>query len=646
MKKVNFFIIGSNLTKLCTKHSAKHYISRTTALLTILFITCQFTWSQITFDLTESSSSTNKKNTSQNIDFTDLTDSTNSKKLSTGTEKNHASLNSEKLTEQTKWFENASDSLPDDIDFWSNYPNETLAAAIVHRMSDKELYSQILMFGWAGAEPENLLFQWVGNIGLGSVKIFGWNTENTNLVAKSITALQKSAASRKFKIPLFVATDQEGGWIRHVKGQCANTPGNMSIGASGYPLDAWYSAFYINREIKALGINMNFAPTVDLFSNHESTIIGTRSFGEEPQKAGILGIAWASGTMAAGVLPTAKHFPGHGDTKYDSHIFRPEIDIDMETFQNRELIPFKYLIDANIPAIMSGHLSFPKIDPSGCPASLSPFFLQQILRQELGYKGLIITDDMTMNGATTYAGSLSNAFKMAITAGNDIILSSKTAKLEDPLWTANLSAMKKDQNLRARIQDAAYRVILAKLKYFKGKNIAPLYPNPDTIKDFIPDKEGQKYFIQQACRSITLYKQNLIPLSKEKAGRVLLAGSFPSFFQEGKKRYPDAAEFRYNYELGPNETQWMKENIVKTAAGYDTIVICVANDRSSQIAQTLKDLNKNVIIMSIMTPTHAFKLSWAQDILIGYSYSNYTFEAMFAAMNGEISANGLLPFTE
>ena len=156
-------------------------------------------------------------------------------------------------------------TIPPDVqvDFWSDYPNELLARSLVERMTDEELYAQILMFGWAGAEPENLLYQWVGGRGLGSVKVFGWNTDDINLVAKSISSLQKSAASRRFKIPLFVATDQEGGWIRHVKGETANTPGNMAIGASGYPADAWYSAYYISREIKALGINMNFAPPVD-----------------------------------------------------------------------------------------------------------------------------------------------------------------------------------------------------------------------------------------------------------------------------------------------------------------------------------------------------------------------------------------------
>ena len=148
-----------------------------------------------------------------------------------------------------------------DINFWSDYPNEELADALVARMSDEELYSQILMFGWAGAEPSELLNEWVLARGLGSVKVFGWNTDNTTLVARSVKALQEKAQRRKLQIPLFVATDQEGGWIRHVKGNTSITPGNLAIGASGYPYDAYYSGYYINREIAALGINMNFAPT-------------------------------------------------------------------------------------------------------------------------------------------------------------------------------------------------------------------------------------------------------------------------------------------------------------------------------------------------------------------------------------------------
>lgn len=534
--------------------------------------------------------------------------------------------------------------IPEDVDFWSDYPHEELAKVIVERMSDEELLSQILMFGWAGSEPDKLLYAWVGKRGLGSVKVFGWNTDDITLVAKSISSLQKTAVSRRFKIPLFVATDQEGGWIRHVKGETAITPGNMAIGASGYPVDAWYSGYYIAKEIKALGINLNFAPTIDLFTDHESTIIGTRSFGDDPEKVGILGAAWSNGSETAGVIPTVKHFPGHGDTNFDSHINLPQITIDWKTFKNRELLPFEILIKENVPAIMSGHLSFPQIDKSGAPASLSKYFLTDLLRGQLGYKGLIITDDMMMNGATMYAGSLSAAFRMAIEAGNDIVISSSTAHLSENLWTNNLELVKTSEEFKARVKDAAYRVIKAKLEYFKSGNAAPLYPNPATISQFIPDKEGDKFFLQQACRSITFYKKSPVTFNAENSGRVLLCGSLPKFFTEGKKRFPDSGEFRFNYELGPNEMTWMCENIAKIYDSYDTFVFLVANPRSAAIAGQLKNKGKKVIVFSIMTPTNSFPLDWADEILLGYSWSGYTIQAMFGALTGEYQAEGQLPF--
>ncbi len=536
------------------------------------------------------------------------------------------------------------DSYDGNIDFWSDLPSDELSSLIVSEMTDEEKLSQILMFGWAGQEPGSLLYEWVQDVGLGSVKVFGWNTDDIQLVAESIKNLQKAASSRRFKIPLFVATDQEGGWIRHVKGETSDTPGNMAIGASGYPADAWYSAYYISREIKALGINMNFAPSVDLFTNQDSSIIGTRSFGDNPEKVGILSGAWASGSEAAGVIPTAKHFPGHGATENDSHIYLPVIDIDFETFKNRELVPFVYLIKNRIPAIMSGHLSFPQIDSSGAPASLSKYFLTDLLRGELGYEGLIITDDMMMNGDTLYAGSLSNAFRMAIEAGNDIVISSTTARRNEALWTSNLSLMRRDENFKSRVEDAARRVIKAKLEYFKSGNAAPLYPDASKIREAIPDKEGQKFFLEQACRSVTIIKESTLPLSAENEGRVLLCGSLPKFFEAGKKRFPEAAEYRFSYEPGPNETAWVSENLPPMADGYDTIIICVSGERGQTIADSLKNSGKKVVVLSIMSPTNVSKLGWASDILAGYSYSDFTFEALFGALCGEFRIKGKLPY--
>jgi beta-N-acetylhexosaminidase len=538
-----------------------------------------------------------------------------------------------------------SSSLQQTVTFWSDYPAEQLAEILVGRMTDEELLAQIFMFGWAGAEPSELLNRWVSDRGLGSVKVFGWNTDNTELVARSVASLQRKAAKRPLQIPLFVATDQEGGWIRHVKGNTSETPGNLAIGASGYPVDAWYSAYYICREIWALGINMNFAPVVDLYTNHYSSVIGPRSFGEDPCKAGILGASFAAGCEAAGVIPTAKHFPGHGDTDYDSHIRLPVINISYDTLLNRELVPFRFLIAENIPAIMSGHLSFPQVDKSGAPASLSPLFLNDILRTTLGYKGLIITDDMMMNGDTSFAGSLSNAFTLAIKAGNDIIISSTTARLHEALWTSNLELMRTDSAFRKRVSDAALRVIRAKLNYFKGKNPAPLYPDEKEQANRIPDPDAAPFFLEQACRSVTVYKAGDFPYRNSHGERVLLAGSLPDFFTEEKKRYPQAGEFRFSYEMGPNETAWMCDNIGKTAADYDTIIFCVANEHDVQVASKLKNLGKKVILLSIMSPVYVLDLTWADTILLGYSYSDYTFAALAGALSGEYKPEGYLPLT-
>lgn len=536
---------------------------------------------------------------------------------------------------------------PEDLDFWSDVPNAELAYVIVKRMTDEELLSQILMFGWAGAEPSELLNSWVRDRGLGSVKVFGWNTDNTTQVANSITALQKKAQSRRFKIPLFVATDQEGGWIRHVKGNTSITPGNLSIGAGGLPIDSWYSAYYICREIAVLGINLNFAPTVDLYTDQKSTIIGTRSFGEEPEKAGVLGVAFASGSMSAGVIPTAKHFPGHGDTENDSHVYLPSIPADFETIQKRELVPFKYLIDADVPAIMSGHLSFPKIRANGEPASLSPYFLSDLLRKQLGYKGLIITDDMMMNGDTLYAGSLSNAFKLAIEAGNDIVISSTTAQLNESLWTNNLARMGYNPEFKAKVEKAARRVIEIKLNYFKKTNPAPLYPDVNRIDQAIPDPEGADFFVDQACRSITVYKKGELPYKPEAGKKVILAGSEPSFFSEMKRYYSDTVDIRMSYNLGPNEAQYAA-NLIAGRSDCDTVFLCVWDRNSYRTAEALKPLQargKKIVIFSIMSPVLSFNLDWADCVLFGYSYSPYSFVGLSAVAAGRIDANGVLPIT-
>lgn len=510
-----------------------------------------------------------------------------------------------------------------------------LARQILDRMSGEEALAQTFMLGWVGAEPSSLLLDWIRERRIGSVKIFGWNTGDTLRLAAAVGALQEESLAGRFGLPLFVATDQEGGWVRHVKGAASETPGNMAIGAAGFPRDAYLSGYYIGRELAALGINMNFAPSVDLYLNRASTVIGPRSFGGDPAQAGILGAAFVKGQAAAGIIATAKHYPGHGDTGADSHGELPRISASFETLWNRDLVPYRILAKEGLPAVMSGHLAFPNTRAGGTPASLSAWFLQEVLRKRIGFQGLIITDDLLMNGAAMSAGALSLAAKQALLAGNDIILLSKTPFLDDLVWRNLTAAMREESAFSARVRDAALRVLTAKLTYLRGEKAVPLKPDPALVERAVPDPEGAAFFLDLAARSVTLVK-GALPLPAEQAGRVLLAGQYPEFFDAGGKAYPGAKSYSYSGERASAE-------FLAAAGQADTIIYCLSNEAGLGPLQDLRSLQKRVILVSALNPVHLEKAPWVDLAIAVYSYSSASFTAGFSALAGAIPAGGRLP---
>jgi beta-N-acetylhexosaminidase len=521
-----------------------------------------------------------------------------------------------------------------------------LAAALVEAMSDEEALAQTFMLGWVGAEPSPLIMNWIRDRHIGGIKIFGWNTEDTRRLALTVGVLQKDSIDGALQIPLFVATDQEGGWIRHVKGSTSETPGNMAIGASGYPMDAYWSGYYIARELALLGINMNFAPTVDLYTNRDSVLIGPRSFGSDPVRAGILGAAFMRGQAAMGVVPTAKHYPGHGDTDLDSHGVLPHINASFEVLWERELVPYRILAKEKLPAVMSGHLAFPNTASGQIPASLSSWFLKDILRDRIGFKGIVITDDLMMNGATTFAGSLSRATKQALLAGNDIVMLSKTPNLWDPVWTGLVAALKDEPEFRERVRDAARRILLVKLEYLRGEKKVPYVPDLKKVDEGIPDPEGAAFFLNLAARSVTIVKGKaaagsqtaIFPLTAEQAGRVLLAGQFEDFFTAGRIAYPGAANFRYS----PSRTA-SAQDLVRQARNADTIIFCLSDAAGLPLLRGLQGLGKKVIVFSVLSPVYLDEVSWADGAVAVYSYARESFIAGFSAILGRINAGGVLP---
>ncbi len=531
------------------------------------------------------------------------------------------------------------------LSFFDEGTPEELAAALESAMTDEQALAQVFMLGWVGEEPSPLIMEWVRRRNIGGVKIFGWNTSDIQRLAKTVGEFQQSSLEGAFQIPLLVATDQEGGLVRHVKGSTSETPGNMAIGAAGYPNDAYLSGYYIGKEMALLGINMNFAPTVDLFTNRDSTLIGPRSFGSDPVAAGIMGAAFMKGQLAAGVIPTAKHFPGHGDTALDSHGSLPEINASFETIWNRELVPYRMLTVEGIPSVMSAHIAFPRTEAGGVPASLSEWFLKNVLREKIGFNGVIITDDLNMAGATSHLGALSRTAKQAISAGNDIIMFSNTPLLFDPVWTLLVNSMRDEADFRMCVRAAARRVLELKLKYLRGSESVPYIPDIQRIEAEIPDHEGSAFFLNLASRSVTFVKpaqssaliSDVFPLSKERAGRVLLAGKYRDFFNYGRLAFPEAASY---YFSGGGDSSVF----TAFARNADTIIFCLSDAADLRLLRSIQQLNKKVIVLSILSPVHIESVPWVQGAAAIYSYAPESFAAGFSAITGRIPAEGILPY--
>ncbi|MDR0586075.1 MAG: glycoside hydrolase family 3 protein [Treponema sp.] len=507
------------------------------------------------------------------------------------------------------------------------------AEILLDGMSDSEILAQTFMFGWQGAQPSPLILEWVRTRRIGGVKVFGWNAQNLETLAGTVAALQEAAIASPLGIPLLVATDQEGGIVRHVKGSTSDTPGNMAIGASAYPEDAYRSGFYIGRELSLLGINMNFAPVVDLATRRDSQLIGPRSFGADPVNAGILGAAFMKGQAAAGIISTAKHFPGHGDTSLDSHGTLPRIAAGENTLWERELVPYRIMVKEGLPAIMSGHLAFPDTPAGERPASLSSWFLNDTLRTRMGYRGLVITDDLLMYGAVQAGGNLANTAKEALLAGNDMILVSTTPELYSLFWTSLLESMRNETEFKRRVREAAGRILVLKLGYLENTT---LVPDTQKLKE-LPDPEGAAFFRDLAARSVTLINgESSLPLTPEAAGRVLLAGQYAAFFSAGLKAYPGSAIYSFEDSGGAAEFRRMASNA-------DTIIFCLADDEGQRLLEAAKNPGKRVIVISALNPVYVDGISRVDAALAVYSYSADSFNAAFSALLGRFVPAGRLP---
>ena len=323
---------------------------------------------------------------------------------------------------------------------------------------------QLFLIGFMGTESSFALDKAIDAVKPGGIVVFSRNIKT----ARQISALTIAAQKRSIKastLPLFIAVDQEGGDVLRIR-TTMPLPSALSLGDTNEPKLVEQAGHETGVLLKTLGFNMNLAPVLDISDPSERSFIGTRTFGSEPVRVSAMGPQFASGLEEAGVLSTAKHFPGHGGVKEDSHRETPERDATLADMQKNDLMPFaamKAKMDDHW-AVMLAHISYPKLDPTGMPATFSKPIVTGVLRKQMKFNGLVITDDIEMAGASMIKDTHERAIK-AIDAGADMIMVAWNRKLQNELAASLIKAIKTGKLSEERINESLRRIVAFKARY-------------------------------------------------------------------------------------------------------------------------------------------------------------------------------------
>jgi len=361
-------------------------------------------------------------------------------------------------------------------------PTPDPVAEALAAMTTEEKVGQLLVAGILGTEPGEDAIQAIQDYQVGGIILFGRNVESADQLVALTNGLK---ALNGDYVPLFLCVDQEGGRVDRMPPEVDRTPGAGQVGESLSQEDAGaaYGAL-LSAECAAFGFNLDFAPSLDIWSNPENTVIGDRAFGVEWESVSAFGFHAVQAMEEAGnVIPVVKHFPGHGDTSVDSHVDLPVVDKTLDELWQSELVPFDMAISGAYwgeqkmdpaPAVMVAHILMTQIDPD-LPASLSPAVVTCLLRQEMGYEGVVCTDDLTMAAISDTYG-MGEAAVLAVEAGCDLLLVCHEADNLTAAREALLAAVDSGRISMERLDESVYRILSLKQEY--GLSNDPV-PQPD-----------------------------------------------------------------------------------------------------------------------------------------------------------------------
>lgn len=510
----------------------------------------------------------------------------------------------------------------------------------LNQMTLEQKVGQTMIGSFAGPvlSPElEFKIRWLHLGGVILYSVTG-NIEQPEQIAKLTRDIQ-STAREAGEVPLFIGIDQEGGRVTRITKGLTQFPGNMALGSTDNPLLAGQAAKVMARELSILGINMNYAPVLDVNSNPFNPIIGTRSFGSSPKQAALFGAAMIKSYNEEGIIATAKHFPGHGDTSKDSHLDLPVVNRTMAELQAVELVPFQE-VAATVPAIMTAHIVLPAIDKYR-PATLSPPALG-LLRQKLKFEGLIITDSMNM-AAISKHWSKGEAAVQAFLAGADILLygadRDSTLKDHEIVHAALVKAVSEGRIPESRLDESVRRILRTKQRFAITGEVKP--PQFTELASAAHQAVAEKI----VSESITLVRDEQVLLPLRAAPSIPII--WPEENREALESLLQEVPHLKPYFIPLAVTAEHRKQ-VKKAVDQSPAVLIGTYHLSSQrewknLIKTLE--GKRTVILGVRSPYDLMFVPKTAAFIATYDDHPITMKMVGKMLKGEIAPRGRLPVT-
>ncbi len=523
-------------------------------------------------------------------------------------------------------------------------------------MTLEEQIGQLFMVGFDGITATPEVLDLIEHYHVGGVILFSRNIGSAQQVADLTRSLQAAAFAAGQRAPLLISIDQENGMVRRLGEDMTAFPGNMALGAIGSEQIVQDVAQATGEELKALGITMNLAPVADVNNNPANPVIGVRSFGEDPQQVARLTAVAVRGYRAAGVISSLKHFPGHGDTATDSHLALPVIPHTMERLNAVELVPFKSGIAAGADSVMIAHIFLPALMPAdGLPATVSPAIIQGLLRGQLGYTGVVVSDCMEMDAITNTVGAARGSV-LALKAGTDVVLVSHRADRQRASIEAALEAARSGELSTAAIAQAAERVLRLKQRALAWNAALPAAPPAWT------GSSAHQQLAQQAYEQSTTLVRNaeaLLPLRLDPTEPLAVLIPQPNTFSQAsdKAQHHDffVANIHQRHQnvdalvLPPQPTSADYQQALQAASRAKATILLTMNanldNQQAKLMQALLQTGTRVIGVSVGNPYDLLAFPTLRTYLVTYEYTRPALAAAARVLFGEIPARGRLPVT-